>query len=131
MKSQFRTGILVAAVCLLAACGGSRVSLDEMPRDIRWLTTSLQHKGVMVRERGNAFLSTTAISNARIIVDSREVLDAFVFQSADVASEQAYRIAGLYPQNDVFRVEALVVLRYTTRDTGLTATMVEILGTPI
>lgn len=131
MISFLRSVTLIVGLCAIAACSPSRESLDDMPRDIRWLTVSLQHKGVMVRERGNAFLATSAESNARIIVDSREVLDAFVFQSADVASEQAYRIAGLYPMNDVFRVDALVVLRYTTRDTGLTGTMVEILGTPI
>jgi len=131
MRPFLRSLTLVLLACILSNCRGPRESLDDMPRDIRWLTVALQHKGVMVRERGNAFLSTIAESNARIIVDGREVLDAFVFQSADVARVQAYRIAGLYPMNDVFRVDALVVLRYTTRDTGLTATMVEVLGTPI
>ncbi len=133
MKRSRRIPVVVLLLVSIAApgCVGPRTSIADMPRDIRWLTVALQHKGVMIRERGSAFIEIPSTTDARLILDSKEVVDAFEFSSAEIAKSQAFRLSGLYPGNDVFIVESLVVLRFTTRDTGLTATLVEVLGTPI
>lgn len=123
--------LLFAVLSTSIGCVGPRSSIADMPRDIRWLTVALQHKGVMIRERGSAFIEVPSTADARLILDSKEVVDAFEFPSAEIAKSQAFRLSGLYPRNDVFVVDSLVVLRFTTSGTGLTATLVEVLGTPI
>jgi len=123
--------IAVIAVLVASACVGSRLPLDEMPKDVTWLALSLENEGVVVRERGSAFLNTTATENVRLVLDGREVVDAFVFGSESAAGDEARRMAGLYPRNQVFLTDRLVVLRYTTRDTGLTGTLMQVLGRPV
>ncbi len=121
----------VVAALLFVGCQGPRTSIEDMPRDIRWLTVALQHRGILVRERGSAFQELVSDEDARLIIDSQETLDAYVFSSAKLAKEQAFRLSGLFPRQDVFVVDKLVVLRFTSRDTGLTHALVEVLGNPI
>lgn len=115
----------------LSGCRGSRHVLDDMPRDITWLTVALQHRGLLVRERGSALQELVSEEDARLIIDSREALDAYVFSSATLAKEQAFRLSGLFPRQDVFVVDKLVVVRFSSQDTGLTHALVEVLGNPI
>lgn len=132
MKSTFGSTLsALFIVVLVSGCAGTRTSLDEMPKDITWLTRSLEDEGVVVRERGSAILNTTATETVRLVLDGREVVHAFVFGSESAADDQARRISGLYPRNHVFQTDRLVVLRYTTRDTGLTGTLMQILGRPV
>ena len=122
--------ILLTSV-LLVGCAGPRRSIKDQPKDIRWLTVQLQHRGIMIRETGSAFAEMSSKSDARLIIDSRETLDTYEFDSPELARNQAFKLSGLYPRNDIFIVDALVVVRFNSRGSGLTHALVEVLGTPI
>ena len=123
--------LVLRASVLLVGCAGPRRSIRDQPKDIRWLTVQLQHRGIMIRETGSAFAEMPSKSDARLIVDSKETLDTYLFESAELARNQAYKLSGLYPRNDIFVVEALVVVRFNSSGSGLTHALVEVLGTPI
>lgn len=124
--------LVVLSVMLvgLSACGSSKNAATDSDStvDISWLATSLQDEGVYVRERGAVGLSISAFESTRFVLDNRETLDVFQFESEREASSNAYVLVNRYPSYDIFRKATLVVVRQSSRDTGLSQTLFKLLG---
>lgn len=127
-----RTMGIMALAVTFSACATTRQNTsteeEEQVPAVIWFTDGLQKKGVFVKEDGLPYLGIPADESQRLLLNGREVVDVFVFDDEDRAKNEAYQFAGLYPQNDVYIKEALVVVRYTERDTGLTLTLHDLLG---
>lgn len=63
-----------------------------------------------------------------MILDGTDLVDAYYFEDQTLAEQQGARLANDYPTSSVYLREGLVVIRYTDRARGLTATMVSIMG---
>jgi hypothetical protein len=130
-----RQNILVAVLTLVAAtvltgCAGAAKSVDSESTGtgITWLTRSLQDEGVFVKERGSASVFIPTSISARLILDGRDVLDVYEFRESRYAADEAYEFAERNPGADVFLRQALIVIRYSDRDTGLSQTLNKLLG---
>ena len=117
----------------LAGCATTHVATptDEERVDLGWFTHSLQDEGVFITEAGLATLSVPAQTSRRLVLNDRDVVDVYLFHDEDVARDKAYTFAGLYPRTDVYVKDELVVVRYTERDSGLSLTLFELLGTTL
>ena len=108
-----------------------KISEKEEPADIRWLTSQLHDEGVFVVERGSPNPAISSDKSSRLILNQREVLDVFNFDSLERARIIATEFASHYPQNDVYRKDSLVVVRYSRRDTGLNHLLFKLLGAAV
>lgn len=117
----------------LSACTTTRHNTSEAGETstVVWLADGLQKQGVFVKEQGEAALDVPAETSQRLVLNGQEVVDVYAFASEDRAWNEARQFAGLYPQNDVYIKDALVVVRYTTHDTGLSLTLFDLLGTTL
>jgi len=114
----------------IAGCSSTQNGLASNSRktDISWLTTELQNEGVFVRERGDARRFIPSTTSRRLILDGREILDVYEFSEYGYAADQAYQFAERNPEADVYLKKAIVVVRYSRRDTGLSQTLNSLLG---
>jgi hypothetical protein len=131
MSRTFLLTIVLSGSALLSGCvslGGQR---DDEPQDIAWLIRSLQDEGVFILERPQSNLTPPASTSVRLILDGRESLDVYLFDETEMASSQAYQFANRLPGNDVYLQEHLVVVRKSTRDTGLNGTLLKLLGSTL
>ncbi len=114
----------------LAGCATTNVATptDEDRADLGWFTLSLQDEGVYVTEEGVADLSIQAQSSRRLVLNNRDVVDVYLFRNEETARARAHEFAGLYFRTDVYVKDALVVVRYTERDSGLSLTLFELMG---
>ncbi|GMQ80710.1 MAG: hypothetical protein BMS9Abin05_0138 [Rhodothermia bacterium] len=101
---------------------------DSKATDIAWLTKSLQKEGVFITERGFPNLSVSAVTSSRLYLNNREILDVYGFDRVGDAKSNAYTLANMNPQLDVYRKESLVVVRYSNRDSGLNQILFQLLG---
>ncbi len=130
-----RVSMIVAVGLGLAGLGISGCSSTEnglasnvRKTDIAWLTTELQNDGVFVRERGNAGRFIPSTTSSRLVLDGQEILDVYEFSEYAYAADQAYQFAEQNPGSDVYLKQAIVVVRYSRRDTGLSQTLNSLLG---
>lgn len=126
-----RIALLFIVATGLSACAVFRSSTEDGARDINWLTRQLQDEGVFVSPQGQANLNLPAQSSSRLILISQEVLEAYYFGDETTAQEEAARLVNSMPQRDVYQTGRLVAIRYSARDTGLSATLIKILGRPL
>ena len=122
------SSLLVAVV--LAGCATTNVapSTDQEGVDLGWFTISLQDEGVFVTEEGPANLRFPAQTSRRLVLNNRDVVDVYLFRNEETARARAHEFAGLYFRTDVYLKDALVVVRYTDRDSGLSLTLFELMG---
>ncbi len=122
--------MLILVMSGVSACTSSKnlAEQDRKTTDIAWLTKSLQDEGVFIVERGSPNLSISAATSSRLYLNDREVLDVYVFDRVGDAMSNAYTLANMNPGRDVYRKESLVVVRYSSRDTGLNQTLFQLLG---
>jgi len=73
-------------------------------------------------------MAIPADQSSRLILNSGEVLNVFEFVSADKASEQARLLSGTYARSEVYLKDRVVAVRQGRGDTGLSATLRNILG---
>lgn len=125
------TAFLVLQLVLTGCAGTSKVADANEPTDIRWLTNRLHDEGVFVVERGSANPAVAAARSSRLVLNQRDVLDVYEFGQPDRARVIATDFAALYPQNDVFLKDTLVVVRYSQRDAGLNQVLYQLLGVAI
>ncbi len=125
------SSLLVAVV--LAGCATTNLapSTDEEGVDLGWFTISLQDEGVFVTEEGSANLTFPALTSRRLVLNNRDVVDVYLFRNEETARDRAHAFAGLYPRTDVYLKGELVVVRFTERDSGLSLTFFELLGTTL
>ena len=125
--------LAAAAIFVFIGCAGSTEGTADQnqPADIGWLTASLQDEGVFVESRGTANPSIAADRSNRLVLDGREILDVYEFARGEQAMNSAIEFAGRNPGNDVYVRETLVVIRYTTRATGLSLVLNELLGATV
>ncbi len=130
-RNMFISAIGVLTIVVgLSACSSTKngLSNESTQTDIRWLTDNLQKKGVFISERGFADLNIPAATSARLILNSREILDVYGFERRTTAEAKAYEFANRLPRQDVFLKESLVVVRHSKRDNGLSLTLHNLLG---
>jgi len=120
--------LFLGAMYLLTGCVGAQSVSNESTFTISALETALQDEGVFVMPRGSANLGIPADQSSRLVLDSREVLNVFEFESARQAVDQARNFAGSHPGNDVYQKDLVVAVREGPGDTGLSATLRRILG---
>jgi len=125
-----------ALIIMLAGCASSaNVSNDadavtntDAIKNISWLEGALQKEGVFVSPQGSADLGIAATSSSRLVLDGREALSVYLFDDLELASSEAYEFSNTNVGKDVYLKDALVVVRSSRRDTGLSQTLREILG---
>jgi hypothetical protein len=128
------SGLLAFVVTTLGGCVAlqkSSTKEDDAPTDIRWFTDRMTDEGVIVRERGPAAFDLRSDEDVRMILDGTDLIDVYWFEDAAQAEQQAYELANSYPASRVYRRDGLVVVRYTDRAKGLSATLVSIMGARI
>ncbi len=121
------SSLLVAVV--LAGCATTNLAppTDEEGVDLGWFTISLQDEGVFVTEEGLANLTFPAQTSRRLVLNNRDVVDVYLFRNEETARARAHEFAGLYFRTVVYLKDALVVVRYTERDSGLSLTLFELM----
>lgn len=120
--------LFLGAMYLLTGCVGAQSVSNDSTFTISALEIALQDEGVFVMPRGSANLAIPADQSSRLVLDSREVLNVFEFESAQQARDQARSFAGAHPGNDVYQKDLVVAVRESPGDTGLNATLRRILG---
>ena len=133
MKRPASIHRMLVVLLLVGGCATTNVATptDEDRVDLGWLTHSLQDEGVFVTEEGIANLTVPAQTSRRLVLNDRDVVDVYLFRHEEVARDKAHTFAGLYPRTDVYLKDELVVVRYTERDSGLSLTLFELLGTTL
>lgn len=120
--------LFLGAVHLLTGCVGTQSVSNDSAFSISALEKALQDEGVFVMPRGGANPGLPADQSSRLILNSSEVLNVFEFASVRRASDQAHSFAGSHPRNQVYLKDRVVAVREGRGDTGLSATLRDILG---
>ena len=133
MKRPASIHRMLVVLLLVGGCATTNVATptDEDRVDLGWFMTSLQDEGVYVTEEGLGNLTFPAETSRRLILNNRDVVDVFVFRNEEMARSKAHTFAGFYSRSDVYHKDELVVVRYTERDSGLSMTLFELLGTTL
>ncbi len=118
---------LVLTGCISTADVSNEATLDNTGQ-IVWLENALQEEGVFVSPKGPADLNVPAISSTLLVLDGRDVLSVYEFDDLELASSEAYEFSNIRADSDVYLKDALVVVRTSGRDTGLSQTLREIMG---
>jgi hypothetical protein len=134
--SPLRRAFLLAALCcvlLAAGCLGSRPEPPEQEGPSQTLSLNdflqqLQRQGVSIAQEGPPGDAVVA-DGVRIRVNSRELVDVYVFQNATQASSQASSLAAI--ANRPFRIyqrHNVLAVRLTNQDPSVDSALEEVLG---
>lgn len=133
MRGTVRGLILGLILIGFSACSSSKqgFSDEDLPEDISWLTMELHNDGIFVAERGQASRNVLASLSRRLVLNGREVVDAYFFENSDIAAAQATIYAGYNPRATVYVHDQLMVIRYRSDMSEVSSFLYQLLGKTI